>query len=456
MNRCKNCGKPLESDTSLLCPACAAMERRDAKAGRAGVRTIRRMSIVAACLAVVLVILMTLSVVLSKKYDSSLFTSQLAEALADGNTSALTGMVTGQDIAVSEENLAALCRTFADASNREALVQQLEGQLIDPNLAGDAYPALSVERDPVFLGYSRYKLAVHSVQLMLTTSAANPLLTMNDIAHTGEVVSSGVLYKDVFPGRYTCLVTAVSSVGETVTGTATELDLFQTDEPTVFDGALPLSDITVAGCSSDEATVLVNGQAIAVKPVGGTVTIPQVSVGSTIEFTYTAPHGAVTTGSVQFTDQSVTALTFGNVTTTGGVPDKAGVDALLRTYYSAYLDAVNLQDASKFQTLVSETLFSEQSAGLSAADKTANVYQFTDAVCEEASVSTLLIGEAPGFRCNATFSYQYTGKESHETQTAADKISCEFIFLDGQWKLNRLVACTEENYAANSTAALDG
>ena len=68
----------------------------------------------------------------------------------------------------------------------------------------------------------------------------------------------------------------------------------------------------------------------------------------------------------------------------------------------------------------------------------------------------VLIGEAPGFRCNATFSYNYTGKETHETLSAAEKKSCEFIFLDGQWKLNRLVGCTDENYAANSTAALDG
>ena len=456
MNRCKNCGKPLEDDSSMLCPACAAMERSDAKAGRAGVRTIRRMALVAAVLAVVLIVLVSLSVVFSRKYNPVQFTDQLTQALAAGDTKALTGLVAGKDIAVSEENLAALCRAFSTEEARAALTQQLEAQIIDPTLTGSAYPALSVEEDRVFLGYSEYRLAVQSVQLMLSTSAANPLLTLNDTACTGEVVSGGVLYKNLFPGRYTCLVTAASSTGQTVTGTATELDLSQTSEPTVFNGALPLSDITVSGCTSDEATILVNDQAIAAKPVGGTVTIPQIAVGSTIRFTYTAPHGAVTTGVVQFTDQSVTALTFGEVTTTGGVPDKAGVDALLRTYYSAYLDAVNQQDASKFQALVSETLFAEQSAGISAADKTANIYEFTDAVSEEASVSTLLIGEAPGFRCNATFSYTYTGKETHETLSAAEKKSCEFIFLDGQWKLNRLVGCTDENYAANSTAALDG
>ena len=147
--------------------------------------------------------------------------------------------------------------------SRSALTEQLTAQIADQTLTGSTYPALGVERDAVFLGYSEYKLSVHSVQLMLSTGASNPLLTMNDTARTGEVVSGGVLYKDLFPGRYTCLVTASSSTGETVTGTATELDLFQTSEPTVFNGALPLSDITVSGCTSDEATILVNDQAIA-------------------------------------------------------------------------------------------------------------------------------------------------------------------------------------------------
>ncbi len=456
MNSCKNCGKPLEDDSSVLCPACAAMERSSAKAGRAGVRTIRRMALIAAVLAVVLAVLVALSVFFSQKYNPDHFLSQLTQALTDADTKTLTGLVAGQDIAVSEENLAALCRAFSSEEARSALTEQLTAQIADQTLTGSTYPALGVERDAVFLGYSEYKLSVHSVQLMLSTGASNPLLTMNDTARTGEVVSGGVLYKDLFPGRYTCLVTASSSTGETVTGTATELDLFQTSEPTVFNGALPLSDITVSGCTSDEATILVNDQAIASKPVSGTVTIPQVSVGSTIRFTYTEPHGAVTTGVVQFTDQNTTALTFGEITTTGGVPDKEGIDTLLRTYYAAYLDALNQQDATKFQAMVSESLYNELSAGLSAADKTANIYQFTDAVGEEASVSTLLIGEEPGFRCNATFSYQYTGRESHETQSASDKMSCEFVFRDNQWKLNRLVSCSDENYSANSTAALDG
>ena len=456
MNRCKNCGKPLEDNTSLLCPACAATERNDVKAGRAGVRTIRRMAFVAAVLAVTLIILVTLSIVFSKKYDSSHFTTQLTQALADGDVKTLTNLVSGQDIAVSEENLTALCRAFSSEEARNTLLQQLEAQIMDPNLSGTSYPALTVEKDSVFLGYSKFKLSVHSVQLFLATSASNPLLPLNDTACTGEVVSGGVLYKNLFPGRYTCLVTACSSTGETVTGAATELDLFQTSEPTSFNGALPLSDLTVSGCTSDEATILVNDQAIAAKAVGGTVTIPQVSLGSTISFTFTEPHGAVTTGSVQFTDQNTTTLTFGNVTTTGGVPDKAGIDALLRTYYASYLDAVNQQDATKFQPMVSETFFNEQSPLISSADKTANIYEFTDAICEEPSVSTLLIGVDPGFRCNATFSYQYTGRESHETQNASDKVSCEFVFRDGQWKLNRLVNCSEENYVSNSTAALDG
>ena len=150
----------------MLCPACAAMERSDAKAGRAGVRTIRRMALVAAVLAVVLIVLVSLSVVFSRKYDPVQFTDQLTQALAASDTKALTGLVAGKDIAVSEENLAALCRAFSTEEARAALTQQLEAQIIDPTLTGSAYPALSVEEDRVFLGYSEYRLAVQSVQLM--------------------------------------------------------------------------------------------------------------------------------------------------------------------------------------------------------------------------------------------------------------------------------------------------
>ena len=78
----------------------------------------------------------------------------------------------------------------------------------------------------------------------------------------------------LFPGQYTCAVTASSGTGSTVTGQQTVLSLFSVQQPTEFSGALAMADITVSGCPGDETKIFIDGAEVAQKPVSYTHLIP--------------------------------------------------------------------------------------------------------------------------------------------------------------------------------------
>lgn len=447
MNTCEKCGAPLPEGQTGICRSCARTQSRAA----ARARTTRTMAVAAAVLAVIFIALGTASILLYRSHNPQRFIASLTAALEKGDTKSLAGMVTGTDIAVSDEGLSALCRAFADEPARLALTEQLTAQTADSSASG-AYPALGAARQSVFLGYSDYKLTVHSVQLLLTSQAQTPLLTLGDISRTGESTAQGVLYKNLFPGSYLCTVTASSATGQSVTGTPTAVNLFSVSAPTLFDGALPLADVTVANCVSDDAEISVGGVLVSQKPSGGVVALPQVAVGTTISLRYTAPYGAVTTASVVFADKSAAALAFGNVTTQGGVPSKADTDTLLRGYYAAYLDAINNQDAARLKN-ATDAWREQLAAALSSAENKASVFEFTDAACEEASLAGRKVGELPGFVCNATVSYKYTGRTDHKDHTSALKLSFEVVYVNSAWTVNRVATCSDADYAANAVTA---
>ena len=345
MDTCKNCGKPLENPDQELCPACRAVEnakartRREEKAGHARRRrmnrTTRKMLIAVCVLAVVFTGLCVTATVMYDKYNPDEFIASVDAALEAGDARALKNLLKGEDLTVSDEGAAALCRAFTDAAQREALRGQLEDQVVDGGAQG-AFPALGVEKESVFFGYSRYSLTVHSVRLLLSSPVQNLRLSLDGVPRTGEQTADGILYQNLFPGLYTCTVTGTTAAGQAVEGDATDLALLSSVEPTVFSGALPIADITVSGCVNDGAVITVDGAAVEQRPVNGVVTLPQVAVGSTIGMQYTAPWGAVTTASVQFADKTVTALAFENPVTEGGVPAAGELNTLLTAHYAAY------------------------------------------------------------------------------------------------------------------------
>ena len=169
MDTCKNCGKPLENPDQELCPACRAVEnakartRREEKAGHARRRrmnrTTRKMLIAVCVLAVVFTGLCVTATVMYDKYNPDEFIASVDAALEAGDARALKNLLKGEDLTVSDEGAAALCRAFTDAAQREALRGQLEDQVVDGGAQG-AFPALGVEKESVFFGYSRYSLTL--------------------------------------------------------------------------------------------------------------------------------------------------------------------------------------------------------------------------------------------------------------------------------------------------------
>lgn len=144
------------------------------KAG-GGTRALGRLCIV---LAISFAVLASASMVLSHLFNPGKFVAEATQALAQGDTQTLEQLVQpAEGLTVDEASLAALCHAFAQPAAREALAEQLAAQAMDETAAGSAYPALGVAKDNVFLGYAKYKMVVQPVQLMLTSSAQNPLLS---------------------------------------------------------------------------------------------------------------------------------------------------------------------------------------------------------------------------------------------------------------------------------------
>ena len=130
MDTCKNCGKPLENPDQELCPACRAVEnakartRREEKAGHARRRrmnrTTRKMLIAVCVLAVVFIGLCVTATVMYDKYNPDEFIASVDAALEAGDARALKNLLKGEDLTVSDEGAAALCRGLWNGGAFEA------------------------------------------------------------------------------------------------------------------------------------------------------------------------------------------------------------------------------------------------------------------------------------------------------------------------------------------------
>lgn len=416
----------------------------------------RAMAILAGVLAVTLAALSTASIVLYNKYNPDKFIQSVITALADGDAS-LTARITSEDLGeLDTDSLAPLTAYFSDAAARDRLKAQLEDQVMDPSRTGDAFPALGVQKTPVVFGYCDYKLTVHSVQLLLTSSAQNLLLNLDGRPRTGEPTAEGVLYKNLVPGRYEAVVTAADATGQQVTGTQTKLELFDHAAPQAFSGALPIGDLTISGCVNDEAVISVNGIDVAQKPVDGVVKLSQVAVGSVIGMTYTAPYGAVSTASVTFSDAAVTDLAFTNVQTAGGVPDGPTTDLMLAAYYASYLNGLNQRDPAQVAG-ITEQMRQQLAAEFADPQHEGKVYSYLNAVCNPATLQLYSGGEHPAFWCDIAAAYAYTSS-SGEGPASGNVLryqGVEFVYLEGQgWLINRTVEITEDQFNAGDVSAL--
>lgn len=458
---CRICGRPLADPEGDLCPSCRAMEaakaqylRREniARPRRRRVnRTTRGMVIAVCVLAVIFIGLCVAATVLYETHRPDVFISDLDAALAAGDVRAVKDALTGDDLAISDEGAAALCRAFADETRRTALCEQLSAQVIDPAASGP-FPALRLVKTPVFFGYGDYTVSVRSVQLLLQSPARNLLLSLDGIPRTGEQIAEGILYRNLFPGLYSCTVTGVTAAGQSVSSGAVELALFSDAAPSLFDGALPIAAVTVSGCVNDAAIITVDGVAVAETPVNGTVSLPQIAVGSTIGMQYTAPWGAVTTATVQFADPANAALVFSDPVTEGGIPSAEELNSVLSIFYATYFDAVNQRDAS----LLSGCTDARRNAlapDIASDAHEDTLYVMGTAACNPAAIKGTTTDGTPYVFCYAKCTYQQVDRESSEDTDATAYTICRFTWADG-WKLDDQVGSSEEAFNAASLDAL--
>lgn len=424
---------------------------------------LRILATVLAALVVLLGVGAGITYFMYEKFNPADAYSALTTALLKADVPALHELVDGEGIAVTDAGLAALCRAFATQEAVDRLLEQLKRQAAGNN-EELPYPALAPSSDTVFLGYKSYKLLAKPVSLQITTVAQNTLLNLDGAPITGEPSAGGALYKGLFPGIYTCTVTGQTALGESVAGAPTDVPLFDSAAPAVFDGALPIATINVSGCLSDDAIIAVNGTDVAQKPSGKVVNLPQVSVGSTITMRYTTPYGATTTASVQFTDRAQTELAFTGHATEGGVPAEADLKSLFSGFYSSYLDALNNSDAARISACT-EAMRSKLSGDVGKDEVKANLYVFTEANMSLNGLQQSFLEDAtPTLKLNAVCTYTSTARATDTAKKKDDAkevshtvyYAAELAYVDGGWKVNRLAETTKENYDAGVLVPIEG
>ncbi len=460
MNLCNNCGAVLTGDEQDICPVCGAEQvtgsqkkeivKKHAQTSKAP----KVLFIIAIVLAVLLAVSCIATTVLYNKYNMGDAYDAVGEALLNNDITTLRKYFVGDGVEVTDDNLQVLCNAFTAESAVNTLVTQLKQQSAGETSAVK-YSSLTAVDEKVFLGYSAHKVRAKAVSMRVPSDVTNPLLTINGKALTGEVQADGVVYKGLFPGLYACVLSAENGTGARVTGAETQLSLLDASAETVFNGALPMATITVSECISDDAVIFVDGKQLEQHPAGHVVTIEKVSVGSMISMQYLTAWGATTTASVQFTDINQTQLAFANHVTEGGVPEEAQLNSLLGAYYASYLDCINNQDITKL--LSSTELNSERlKADIGTAEHKANLYVFTSAASQYGSVGQGEFETKPSIICNVEFKFTYSNRETKAESEGTVKQTCELVFDydSSSWKVNRVVTCPDETWAAGQLAAV--
>ncbi len=281
---------------------------------------------------------------LYSSYSQGAFFTQLETALIASDVGTLQTLVVGEGIEVTDAGLSALSRQFQTKQQVEALVASFNIKTGENELTSDTYSSLSLLSNGVFLGYNEYKIQVKPVDLNVPVISENAVLTMDSIPMIGTYANENMTYTGIFPGVYTAVVTDQTLVGQSIQGEAIDIALFDSNVAYVFSGALPISDITVAGCAQDSGIIYVNDVQVNAVPVGGVVTVPGVLVGSNIKIVITTQSGATAASVVQYAEKDVTQLSFTEYSFSGGMPTQEQADATISAFFASYLSAINAKD----------------------------------------------------------------------------------------------------------------
>ena len=220
MKFCSNCGAPLKPDSPYVCTECGAEQQPGSskadyvppkKKARRSSRRLFALGCVAAVLFVLLLAGGTATTFLYNRYNPDDTLRRFGTALMAGDYETLRGMLTSDDLSVTDDGLAALCRAFSAQSDVDALTEDLLARLNGEETGSTAYSAFTLAEDPVFLGYSSYQIHVSSVDLLLSGVTESPGLTVDGTARAGTQTEQGMLYSGFFPGLYT-----VTASGKTV------------------------------------------------------------------------------------------------------------------------------------------------------------------------------------------------------------------------------------------------
>ncbi len=372
----------------------------------------------------------------------------LKTAMLSGDATALQGMLYSDGLEITSEGVNALLRAFSSEEKVNALLSQLANEISGTG-ENAVYPALYANLEDVAFGYQEFKLGVKPVSIQVSTSAQNATVKMDgkDVTPSSQdpFTISGLM-----PGVYTLVVRGETQIGQMVEGQSIDVEALNSDTPSVIDGALPISDVTVSGTINDTAVISVNGTQVEQTPVNGVVTLPQLLVGSSISMTATGSSGAVITSSVQFNDRSSTSLAFTEYELQGGMPSHAQIEQIVSSFYASYLNANNTKDINALTNVTAErrALMTEEIT----ADKN-EVYTFESASVSTANIAQSLEGGNPTVTFNATTAYKgvvttETPEGAKETATTQHNVyyTVELVYSTEGWLVNRLAIASQQHY----------
>ncbi len=405
---------------------------------------------------VLLIAALATALYMSSVYDINDDFLAIKNALLQGDSTTLKSMMYSDEIDIANADISSLMRAFSSEDKVNILMSQIANDIENPGTA-PSYTAFYAYLEDAPFGYNRLKLGVKPVSIQVNTNTENSVVNINGVAATPSQ-QSPLTFSGLVPGVYTVVVRGQTQIGQTVEGDSIDVEALNSDTPAVFDGALPISDVTVSGTLSDAAIIFVNGTQVSQVPVNGVVSLPQLLVGSNISMEFTSESGAVITSSVQFNDRSITSLEFTNHTLAGGIPTHAQIESIFSTFFASYLNAYNLRDINLLKNA------SPERVALMTNEITAekqNVSTLTSTSVSPTNIQETLTGTVPTIIFNAHALYSdttVTTDEDGNSQTNTTQNSyyytIELIYSSQTWVVNKMAFATKEMYDAGQFAAL--
>ncbi len=448
---------PVKRATEQASGKAKAPVRRSTQSNSAANKHRKRTQIaLIAMIAALLILIATLgtAIYMGNKYNINDDFAQLKSALLAGDSTTVKSMMYSESIDITSADVSTFMRSFGSEEKVNALMAQLAMQVEGTGEAVQ-YSAIFAHLEPAPLGHSELKLGINPVSLQVTSNAASTHVTLNGVdAQPSE--ENALLFDNLMPGLYTVVVRGETQLGQTVEGSPVDVEVLSSDAPATFDGALPISDVTVSGTMSDTAIIFVNGTQVSQTPVNMVVSLPQLLVGSNISMEYTTPSGAVLTASVQFNDRANTALEFTNHTMAGGIPSHAEIETIMRTFYTSYINANNARDINLLTNVTPER--KALMTGEITREKN-EVSTFSSSSVSTANIEESFDGDAPSiiFNANAKYTGVITTKDADDndvTSSLAYDIyyTVEIIYTQDAWLVNRLAIASKELYDAGQFA----